>query len=46
MGQYYEPENKDQSCQWVGPGSPGLNKFNTQSSAGKVIAFVFVTPKK
>ena len=26
---YYEPENKDQSRQWVGPGSPRPKKFKT-----------------
>ena len=24
---YYEPENRAQSCQWVGPGSPRPKKF-------------------
>ena len=38
---YYEPENKAQSRQWVGPGSPRPKKFKTQSSAGKVMATVF-----
>ena len=38
---YYEPENKAQSHQWVGPGSPRPKKFKTQPSAGKVIATVF-----
>ena len=38
---YYEPENKAQSCQWVGPGSPRPKKFKTQPSAGKVTATVF-----
>ena len=38
---YYEPENKAQSRQWIGPGSPGLKKFKTQPSAGKVLATVF-----
>ena len=38
---YYEPENKIQSCQWVGPGSPRPKKFKTQPSAGKVKATVF-----
>ena len=38
---YYEPENKAQSRQWVGPGSPRLKKFKTQPSTGKVIATVF-----
>ena len=38
---YYEPENKAQSRQWVGPGSPRPNKFKTQPSAGKVMATVF-----
>ena len=33
---YYEPENKAQSRQWVGPGSPRPKK-----SAGKVMATVF-----
>ena len=32
---YYEPENKAQSRQWVGPGSPRPRKFKTQPSAGK-----------
>ena len=38
---YYEPENKVQSHQWVGPGSPTPKKFKTQPSAGKVMATVF-----
>ena len=38
---YYEPENKAQSLQWVGPGSPRPKKFKTQPSAGKVMATVF-----
>ena len=38
---YYEPENKAQSRQSVGPGSPRPNKFKTQPSAGKVMATVF-----
>ena len=38
---YYEPENKVQSRQWVGPGSPRPNKFKTQPSDGKVMAIVF-----
>ena len=38
---YYEPENKAQSRQWVGPGSPRPKKFKTQPSAGKVMATVF-----
>ena len=38
---YYEPENKAQSRQWVGLGSPRPNKFKTQPSAGKVMATVF-----
>ena len=38
---YYEPENKAQSRQWVGPGSPRPKKFKTQTSAGKVMATVF-----
>ena len=33
---YYGPENKAQSRQWVGPGSPRSKKFKTQPSAGKV----------
>ena len=33
---YYEPENKAQSRQWVGPGSPRPKKFKMQPSAGKV----------
>ena len=38
---YYEPENKAQSRQWVGPGSPRQKKFKTKPSAGKVMATVF-----
>ena len=38
---YYEPENKAQSRQWVGPGSPRPKKFKTQPSAGKVMVTVF-----
>ena len=38
---YFEPENKAQSRQWVGPGSPRPKKFKTQPSAGKVMATVF-----
>ena len=38
---YYESENKAQSRQWVGPGSPRPKKFKTQPSAGKVMAPVF-----
>ena len=41
---YYEPENKAQCRQWVGPGSPGPKKFKTHS-AGKVMATVFGTQK-
>ena len=38
---YYKPEKKAQSHQWVGPGSPRPKKFETQPSAGKVMATVF-----
>ena len=38
---YCEPENKAQSRQWVGPGSPRPKKFKTHPSAGKVMATVF-----
>ena len=38
---YYEPENKAQSRQRVGPGSPRPKKFKAQPSAGKVMATVF-----
>ena len=38
---YYEPENKAQSRQWVGPGSLRPKKFKTQPSADKVMAIVF-----
>ena len=37
---YYEPENKAQSRQLVGPGSLRLKKFKTQPSAGKVMTTV------
>ena len=38
---YYEPENKAQSRQTVGSGSPRPKKFKTQPSADKVMATVF-----
>ena len=38
---YYEPENKAESRQSVGPGSPRPKKFKLQPSAGKVMATVF-----
>ena len=38
---FYEPENKAQSRQSAGPGSPRPKKFKTQPSAGKVMATVF-----
>ena len=38
---YFEQENKAQSRQWVGSGSPGPKKFKTQPSATKVMATVF-----
>ena len=38
---YYEPENKAQSRQRVGPGSQSPKRFKTQPSAGKVMAAVF-----
>ena len=38
---YYEPENKSQSRQRVGPGSLRPKRFETQPSAGKVMATVF-----
>ena len=39
---YYEPGNKAQSRQSVGPGSPRPKKFKMQPSAGKVMATVFL----
>ena len=38
---YYEPENKAQSRQSVGLGSPRPKKFKTQLSVGKVMATLF-----
>ena len=38
---YYQTENKAQSRQWVGPGSPGSKKFKTQPSPGRVMTTVF-----
>ena len=38
---YYEPVNKAQSRQLLGPGSPRTKKFKIQPSTGKVIAIVF-----
>ena len=37
---YYEPENKTQNRQWVGPWSPMPKRFKTQPSAGKLMATV------
>ena len=37
----HEKENKAQSRQWIGSGSPRPKKFKTQPSAGKVMATVF-----
>ena len=37
---FYEPQNKAQSRQWVGPGSPRPKKFKTQINVGKVIVTV------
>ena len=41
----YEPENKAQTRQWVGTGSPRPKKFKTQPSAGKVMTAVFLDVK-
>ena len=38
---YYEPENKAQGRQWVGPGFSKPKKFKTLPSAGIVTATVF-----
>ena len=38
---YYEPEDKAQNRQWVGPGSPRPKKFKPEPSAGKVMTTVF-----
>ena len=43
---YYEPENKAQSRQWVGPESQRPKKFKTQPSAGKVMATVYFGTQK
>ena len=45
MGSYYEPENKAQSRQWAGPGSPKPKRFKTQPSAGKVMTTLFSDAK-
>ena len=42
---YYEPENKAQSHQSVGPGSLRPKKFKTQPSAGKMMATVLWDPQ-
>ena len=39
--QYYEPENKAQSRQWVGHVSPRPKKLKTKPSAGKVMTTGF-----
>ena len=36
-GHYYEPENKAQSRQCVGPGSPRPKKFETQPSGHSIL---------
>ena len=41
----YGPENKAQSRQWAGPGSPRPKKFKMQPSAGKVLAQYFGAQK-
>ena len=38
---YYEPENKAQSRQSIGPGSLRPKKFKTQPFAGKMMTTVF-----
>jgi histone-lysine N-methyltransferase SETMAR len=38
---HYEPKTKRQSMEWKHPGSPTKKKFNTQSSAGKLMLTVF-----
>ena len=43
---YYEPENKAQIRQWVGPGSLRPKKFKTQPSGGKMMATVFWDAKR
>ena len=40
-GSIIMPENKAQSRQRLGPGSPRPKKFKTQPSADKVMAIVF-----
>ena len=42
---YYEPEDKAQNHQWVGPGSPRQKRLKTQPYAGKVMVTVFGTNK-
>ena len=42
---YFEPENKAQSRQWVGPEPPRPKKFKTQASAEKVMPTVFSDAK-
>ena len=37
----YEPVNRAQSRQWIGPGSPRPTKFKTEPTAGKMMAIVF-----
>ena len=43
---YYEPENKAQSRQWIGPWFPRPKRFKTQPSAGKMMASVFWDAKR
>ena len=39
---HYTPEMKEQSKQWTSPGERGRKKVKTMSSAGKVLATVFL----
>jgi hypothetical protein len=38
---YFTPELKQSSMEWRYKGSPTLEKFKTQLSAGKIMASVF-----
>jgi len=41
---HYDPETKQKSMEWQHNGSPRLQKFRVQKSAGKVLASIFWDP--
>jgi len=43
---HYDAETKQQSMEWQHSGSPSPKKFRVQKSAGKVLALIFLGPKR